>query len=274
MQGVPSAEVVEVGIDYLTATQRDPVFRGQLYEVGKVLIEQESESGNRQRPFEWMGYEGVACGSVATGWRSDGVILRLSGRLAAEYGMIVYPLVSNISRLDLQVTARQTEPTPDLGEKAEVLLIGKRDRRGKPLNIKMVRDNGRGNTLYVGKRSSDTYGRLYDKAVESPKAGYNDCWRWEVEYKSHRALYMAGALAEQAEARGSIQSTVWSYWEDRGLRPTWDQAESAPLPRYPARTTDEARRAKWLSTQVRPVVEQLAGQKGIPWVLKVLGLPN
>ncbi len=271
---LPRGVVVERGIDWITGTARQETRRRETEAIGRLLVDLEKVKGNQLTRWRFEGYEGFASGGASWGWREDTTILRLSGACAAANATTCLPVLDNVSRLDLQVTARQETSTPDLGAKALVAVHQAATNRGRYLNTKGVVDNGAVSTVYVGRRTSDRFGRLYDKRLESDDARYQDCWRWEVEYKKGRASFLATRLLQSESPEDDLLRTVHHYWAVRGFRPTWPSEASVSIDTYPAPKTDRDRRLRWLEKQVRPALAWLLEETDRASLRRVLDLDD
>jgi DNA relaxase NicK len=139
----------------------------------------------------------------------------------------------------------------------------------------MEGDDG-GYTLYIGKRSSRVYARLYNKEVESDDAYYEGAWRYECELHNATATETAQELHYSLfPLEEAICSAVWSYWHGKGVRPVFDTFPTGMeivLPRREETTIE--RSIRWLETQVRPTVAKLVALGYTSSVLDALGLPG
>jgi len=124
--------------------------------------------------------------------------------------------------------------------------------------------------LTVGSRTSQLYGRMYDKFRESAMPEYASCVRWEVETKAETAKDLNGYMRDHRGEAGTTRAIVKQFWEHRGMSPFWDTFEGMEN-RPPAKRskTDETKLA-WLATQVRPTLTTLAEHGKIEEAIRAL----
>lgn len=281
MQRENSIEIKEVGIDFITATTAGRARDKSVDALGKILIEDEVKRGQPRCPWRGSGYRGTRAGSVAEGRRHDGGVLRVAGSLAAEMWPQIVSLATNVSRLDLQVTVSRV---PNVGQllsnnfqRAKRLRAEKKQR----LNYKMIVGPDGPESLMLGSRSSDRYGRVYDKGKESQSKEYSACVRYEVELKNQIAMSMAHYLDSQDEVESRIASYVASFVRDYGFELP---AESTlPLINWAGVLAgmalvrlkgykDSGREKMWLRHCIRPMVQRLVAAGELAEALEALGL--
>src|SRR3989304_5980210 len=129
------------------------------------------------------------------GMRTDGCIMMLSGQDAAINWLPALALAQNVTRLDLAVTVSLADPITDVAKRAYAwVLTDPHSCPGKKRKYSYVENSSGGQTVYIGSRASDQFGRLYDKGCESAKdacAPPGLLWRYEVEFKAYRAKKLA-----------------------------------------------------------------------------------
>lgn len=264
--------MVESRLDYLTLTSPNGVGYGALWEAGQELLASYSATGDRVRPFQWKGYEGQSCGPVTCGRRDSDSMLRVSGVASAEHAGKLLPVARNVSRCDLAVTVRHRGPMPGLLRTSYDAACARSKELGGVSKVGAIITNRGGATLLLGSRKSVRYGRLYDKHHESNDPNYENCWRWEVEFKGAAATAVALTLRGGSDQAQVALRSVHDYFQGRGVRAPWLPGNCPPLPRLRHPQTDAERQLLWLSTQVRPTVERLSGLYGVEGLRAVLGL--
>lgn len=252
----------EAGIDYLTMTSKpNGGDYGEFIHIGRKLQKQSQNEGNTLRNAAILGYEGTICGTVFVGESEQGAMVRVSGGMANQAAKWLKGLDCKTTRIDFQVTVwYDTEPTGIIRKYAEVAKADAivADERTKRI-IKTVEDNNDGYTLYIGSRTSDYYGRLYDKHAESHNDAYRNALRFEVEIKGKRANQAMAALpTSKRRISPYVSSFVGEWFTARGVYVPFLYANGImaiePISRE---TNDTARRLHWLRTQVRGTVAQL-----------------
>lgn len=266
------ATLLRAAPDWLTITAATDEHREALSEWAHHRVRQQRDLGNDVKPMRMLGYDGVSTRHVAVGHRDDSTMLRLSGPFCADHWREVVDYADNCSRIDLACTAKLTQKRIDLVPIMYGLACREAERRGGKLTVSAITSNQNSGTLYLGSRKSDLFGRLYDKATESRDPAYQDCWRWEVEYKNKYAKHVLDALANDARAEATIAATVHQYWTERGVPPWWDRRSEGVIKKLPTEQTDDERRIAWLAEQVRPAVTELMARRDHAEILGALGV--
>lgn len=271
--GAAAAVLVSAGVDWLTCTARDPARSENLRAVAWQLLYEQAGLGSDLKPWSWMGYGGYICGPIAMGERHDGCYCRLSGRCAHDNWRRCAVWADNVSRIDLQCTVRLPDTTNPAALAYAAVQHPDIRRRGRAVTTAThIENTKRGETTYIGSRSSDRMGRLYNKGVESKEEVYRDCWRWEIEYKNRAAPHVSGWLSLQPDDATAVAATVHRAYADWGAPPDW-RAGALDVSSPPARQqTDDERRLAWLYAQVRPVVAGLTERGRLVEVVRALGL--
>lgn len=255
------AVLIESRVDYLTATcLTDSLHDGQSFEralqFGYDMVQTEHRKGNDKSIWRSESFEGFRSGQICVGRNERGLLFRLSGQLAANHWRDVYQDASNVSRIDCAATVRLEGRWLDLSRlhHDEALLYQK--ERSPHLRVTRIDGGKHGNTLNVGSRSSEGYGRIYDKWSESHVEEYRDCWRYEVEFKKRSALFKAAYLASE-ESDDLLPAAICMQWfKARGVR-------SIQIPRDSVNTltpyspSDDERRLAWISKSVAPLLRRL-----------------
>jgi hypothetical protein len=235
------------------------------------LLEEERDAGCDVRPWQHKGFSGWTTGHVDLGARWDCCIVRLHSHVAQESWWDVFQESTNTSRLDLQVTARfpAMDPAKVVGQ------CWRRVRRckafGKGQQWHHHCDSSKGDSLELGRRVSERFGRIYDKQRESGLDHYDKCVRFELEAKGRCALRYVNALHGQTASYDAIRGLVRSYFQDRGLELELEATCSDLVGgwRQPA---DIDRWLRWAAIGVRPRVQRAIACGKLDMLLDVLGL--
>lgn len=231
--------------------------RLDLAHVAEQIAREQTTAGDDGKPWSWQGYSGFATPHCKWGERPDSDILILSGALADEEMHRVLPFASNVSRLDTCVTVR----VPDLPQE---YLRGVYDSArnttfpgGHKPSFEILQHSQRGDTLYVGARTSRNFGRLYNKHAESELEFYAGCYRYELEQKGDVAVARARRLAHDPDRQSGIQRHLHTFFSQRGVEPIFAAGEGRlPGPAF-RRHPDDISRLLWLSGQVRKTLDTL-----------------
>lgn len=215
MSNKESIKLLEVGIDYITATSRSTAPITGLYAFGTHLIREQVQKGCKLRKTRALGYVGSSAGSCQVGIRHDGCIVRLSSEVAREHWNQTADLSDNVTRLDLQLTE-----LPRDGPSARLRDIWRaRGRRvkgmGRPSKFKAIMGEGGIETIMVGSRASERYMRIYDKGKESKMQQYQGALRWELEMKHDLARAFVEYLVRREDQEAQIVAEIAKFARDR-----------------------------------------------------------
>jgi hypothetical protein len=264
--------VLASGIDWLTATARPGDQADQLARLAGAILVEERDAGNQQKPWHYKGYSGLAAGGIAYGTRYDGLIARLSGATAARWACPASQLACNVTRADLQVT--WIDQAQDADAAVMRLYRNRADLsgRGRPTDRTILRPETTGPTLYAGRRSSDQFGRIYDKHSEQPEHYPPGAVRAEVEVKGAVARALGTRIGNGSVTGSYVLAFTHNWFGRRGVALPLAPDSRAELDVAPRAPTDAERTMDWLAKQVRPGVARAVEWRGLWPTLKVLGL--
>lgn len=213
---------IDAGVDWITATCKlGSSTRGEFEQLGDAIIEGEREAGVEIRPASLRDYRGLRAAGAFVGRRRDDTLITLSGAHAPPHWASIARLASNVSRLDIQATVWTHGEQPALSRWYYQRAVRSPPKRGRPRSYSLVRTHPAGDTLYVGKRQSDYYGRCYDYATAHKKGPPRTLWRFEIELKRQVASAYSRTLLTSNDVRGSSEQLVHSWYVSRGLLPSW-----------------------------------------------------
>lgn len=268
---------VEARVDWLTCTSREDHLGHKWYEFFLEVISTNSLSQlNNRKDWRALGYNGersVDDGlSIRWGYsEQNGYILIMSGPTAHYFWRkIIKPPLPRVTRIDLAVTITTEEPRYNLAQQGYYSV-----RNGSLLSQYHTTNQG-GETLYLGSRSSQQVGRLYDKGAEK-KAEPGHIWRYEVEYKKPKSGEFVSQVyeswADDERYWFEIYGLVWEWFSSRGIVPIFDaRPDHAITTRPELIISTPTRRLAWLRDQVRPTVQELIAQGLKGQALNALGL--
>jgi hypothetical protein len=256
-RSIQHGTVVGAGVDYIAASAQIRPNELALLAIGEAGIRDAKRDGGILRSFAANGYRGVSCGGVSVGSGDAGSILRISGSGASTVCRAIVNVADNVSRIDLQSTVRFGKDIHALARQHAAELRREQQSRGRQLHTRLERTFGRGDTLYVGSRSSNYYGRVYDKYRESRDEAYAKCWRYEVECKGDAATIAAKLVQTMDNHPTPIAAAVFRWYSARGVQCRFAvdaPGELAPVGRP---QTDAEGQLRWLAHQVAPVAKRL-----------------
>lgn len=271
--GVNVEPLVSAGVDWITLTCKPGDTQSEFEEMAHALMNVQAQFGNKVKPWSMSGFNGLSCGSVGFGAREDLSLLRLSADVASNDWRRGYRLATHCSRIDLQATFRISGDVMQRIRACHNEALEKVKDWTRPPEVLLRDSNTTGLTLYLNKRSSDRFGRVYDKGVESQRDYFQNCVRFECQYNGECGSAMARALVQRPVDKLEVLPYLSGYFSRRGV--------SLPLPNvacYPLidsrRRTDAEAMLKWLHRQVRPAIGKLLAQGFYDDVIRALQLPN
>jgi len=270
---------VTADVDWLTITTKTNKGRERLFTEAAAILETIRPNAIVKK-WAFRGYAGWICESARWGTRPDSDIMVVSGHDAHATWRRLLPLAENVSRLDLACTCKLFYPWPKLAKICFDFVMGIIDFKERRL-YSHVENSRIGDTLYIGSRSSPQFGRFYDKGVESKTAAPGHIWRYEIEFKEHRARALGKELqkilGENPEWNtlllpAMIAKTVRLWYRSRGVETLYTIEAKPLLSDISARITSDDIILEWLSTQVAPSVQGLVDREKTDAVLIALGL--
>jgi DNA relaxase NicK len=264
-------ELVDAGVDWITVTCKDTLRREQLQVCGTSHIEVCASRGEKVVPWSFQGYQGLSAGEASFGTREEDSILRLSGPTAFSHWRRAYELADNCSRIDLQMTVRTTDDVPQLVEwYHEAAGEHYKNWKRKP-EVDLWRSNNGSDTLYICKRVSEQFCRVYDKGVESKLDHYRNCVRFEVEYKGKCAKLVAMKLSQDENPNARAIELCSAFLMAHGLKPPLPSTPRHVI-RVPRSRSTSLKRLAWLCAAVRPSIALLIKDGKLSEVIEALGL--
>lgn len=268
-----------ISVDYLTLTAKPNTMEASvLQDVWDAMRPGLEAEGHKLQGCAQLGYDGFKVGTVFIGYSIHGTMFRASGTLAHEAMQVIRGsnVVPHCTRIDLQVTYAFDEDQAEMREeqKRKILAYQAANPGGRHPSLVCIDGNGKGDTIQLGKRSSETYIRVYDKTREQKLAGAPWLWRWEVEFKGRRSqeVFEEGMRAHTLEnmAGAIVAGTLIS----RGVWYPWRAAEVVKLAQLTRPATDAQRKLAWMEKQVKPAVLELIQEGYLNEVLDSLGLSS
>jgi hypothetical protein len=262
--------VVGSGVDYIRATGSFGRSERRLRRVGEEQLAAALSGGSFERPFAAWGYVGVQAGGVSLGSGSAGAIVSISGARAASVCREIIKYADKVSRIDLQATIQFARDVQALSKRAGEELQRNQRQRKRRVSASDIRTFGKGNTLYVGSRASQWFGRIYDKHRESGDEAYRRCWRYEVEAKGDAAKKAAGYVQQFGSEGEPIASAVRDWFRARGITPRYRSTLSGGVGPIGRPLTDARKQLIWLSEAPASVARRLVAVYGVDAVRAVL----
>lgn len=269
-----TVSLLESQVDWLTATRLADADRQPMTELAVELLRLEHEGGSPRRQWGREGYKGWTAGRVDFGHRPDSSILRVRGKLSHERFDDCRAVSDHFTRLDLAVTARYDPFTDELAKEKKDGLEGAIARRGFKTAWDFHESSKEGDTLYLGRRSSQFFARLYNKQRESGQPYYESCWRWELECKQAAASNAGSGLARAPDRTAYIQSVVRKHFTKRGVPADWGEDGDELHGRAWFGEPDLTRHQAYFRRTLAPLMAKYRGTPGYGLLLQTLGVPE
>lgn len=263
--------------DWLTVTTDRATDTAYLRSVGQMFV----GCQGRVRPWRFRDYVGQrrhdsgGAGGVAWAIKEHGNmgVLQAWGILSERVGKAISRHPMKATRVDLAVTVLHNEAQPSVGELMQSLDPDVAAYSGVvPLNTE-------GGTLYVGHRSSDIYGRLYDKGAQiGGDLPHRVLWRYEIELKRAHAMQAAHEIwycqHSVEHMRGFVLSEVERFFLKHGVPVPFNVLSNSQhsLLRYATRVQDDQKTLRWLTEQVQPALLRMIGNGHHDAIIDALGV--
>lgn len=251
--------LITVGLDWITAVGKGLDATNKLAKIAHLASFE--DTGERQREYDrWgaHGYLGWRTKHVRFGTRHDGAVLQLVSGFADMYKGLIYSGGFKVTRIDLQVTMSGGILTDSytLSLYRDLTAASQSNNQRK---YSLIVDTLGGDTLYVGSRSSEQCGRIYDKFAQSKgREEYKGAYRYEVEFKGDKAASAFAIFGREDVLPETIRDTVMAWFAARNVTVPFAPTENMPSIMTLSKSIGKsARRLQWLQKQIKPIVEQL-----------------
>jgi DNA relaxase NicK len=159
------------------------------------------------------------------------------------------------TRIDLQVTIEMETPVRSLAsDHYQAPNLTGAMERGK-IYLSLI-NSPNGDTLYLNKRTSPSFGRMYDKSRDYMGV-LGQFWRWEVELKEEISDRMGRVLEAMTEYTEVAADYVAGWYADRDLCVPLGKRDRVSIPETFPASSGFAQTLAWLNKQVRPSLEIL-----------------
>lgn len=274
MQHLSSCQtVISTGPDWLTCTAADGGSKRALRDCWDEVESMNKDASRVSNIASRFGFDGQQCSGAFTGVLGERRILILSGHHSAPLTAKAITAAESISRFDLQVTTWCNGEYPHVGLEIYRALRAARSASGRTGSVTIIQGYPSGESCYINKRSSDSYGRIYDKAAESNLGRPRSVWRYEVEFKKGRSEKIARQWACSKKAVAFGASCVHSWMVSKGVpKPCLPVIEAISCELTLANKDRDV--LTWFEETIRPCIRKAVKQFGTALVIEALGLPD
>lgn len=256
-------------IDAVTMVSQDQKGVLAFYNEYETWTTFEEVRVHRERPWGMHGYRGKQRRSIRVGLKEDRAILSATGPHSHRLVSLAKALPVKFTRIDLQITTVMDSPIQNLAK--STLHSGNLQseiERGK-LWLSYV-NSPDGDTLYINKRTSPTFGRIYDKSRDFSEVR-GKIWRYETEVKEELADRIGQVLVNVEKLNEFCADYVASWFADREICVPIEPRSKPSIPKVPTNPAGIDQTLFWLSKQVRPSLEWLISIGLKPKVEEALG---
>lgn len=266
-------DCISAGPDWITATAKGGYASSDFEHLADEEFQKERSSGGNVSAASRLGYVGHKCEGLFKGTRPDGALIITSGPRVCPLAQELITKATNVSRLDIQVTLWTGGEQPHLGLQGYETVKRLKGANGKPGNLTLITGWPTGETFYVNKRVSDSYGRCYDKATESKLGLERTVWRYECEFKRAVAKAYADRLKSAENIRTFCIDHVLRWWSKKGVQIPLDSKTASSLSNVDV-TRPNRHFLEWIRTNIAPGIAKSIRSEGLPVVLEALGLSS
>jgi DNA relaxase NicK len=243
-------KLVEAGIDYIRVTSDDQAKKEQMFYAWEIGALSDEKLQYKPQAGGFLGFYGKKTRHVFWGKREEWAMLQVSGGLCREMQSTLLDTRAKATRIDLQVTLQWSEIPHKVLEWAKRNSINARPADGRKWQTKSIDCDNELETVYLGSRQSEWYGRIYDKERESKNESYKNCVRFEIEVKGKAAQAVFEALQRTSIPRKMIVRIVEEWFAKHGIELNLPEmpSEDVITPKKEHRREDKV--LAWLSRQV------------------------
>jgi hypothetical protein len=277
MQSINQPRVTHIlesaGVDWITATSQHGESRWNMTEYARNERTRLMDSGETIKQAYRLGYDGWSTDGFFYGQREGGTICIASGAVADRVHRSLINVADNISRLDLQVTVATPTERPHLARQAYECVRSGSPAKVKVRNATIINTHPQGETLCIGKRASDRYARLYDKASETQSGPARSRWRYEVEFKRRASTAVARDLLGRETSQAMALDIVHRFFDSHGVAPIFTRGQV--LCTHNSQISVPARNILcWFEECLSISVARAVKRYGLQRVLEALGLAS
>lgn len=262
---------ISAGADWMTATACGEGHALDFDRIAYEVFDEEKRAGREVSSALRFGFEGRKARGFFHGRREHDGLIVLSGPRTPTLLPSVLRASTNVSRLDVQVTVWTHGEQPNLAVQGWHSLARHPNKRGRQGKATLIQSRPTGDTLNVNTRSSDRFGRLYDKATEAKLGAPQTLWRYEVEFKRGQASRHALALRSCDDPEAVAIQVVHDFFQSKGVSPSFAKSSRLPFG-LPALDTPARDILRWYEDSVSVSVARSINRYGLARTLEALGL--
>lgn len=267
MECIKRAKLINWGVDYLRVTSRDKKDHVAFEQEFQRVLKKDRVLGYKSRSGGAFGFWGTSSRHGMLAIKEDWHLLQVSGRMAKGMEGIC-KVTQNCTRIDVQVTFQVGEE--NVATVIRYMYESACDAphgEGHPHKVKLIEENRKAQTVYIGSRSSDNYMRIYDKYQESGEEAYKGCVRVELEIKGKTSKGVWKKMSEEGAGEGYLTKILYAYARKVGIEMPEDVGGSSVEVYKPTMMRNIEKTLAWIQKSVAPSISRLVSEYG--WLLPV-----
>lgn len=268
----PRYEIISSGIDWVTGFNSETFNVIMCGEYMEGIKEEMQSRGHIISKSCRMGYVGWSTDGAFHGFNEKRTLAILSSDLAREFGVGLIKVSQQKSRIDLQVTVDTCAERPCLSLSTFHFARQSENRRGRPRELKLTQTHPQGDTLNVNKRTSDSYGRLYDWGAAHKMEEKHRLWRYEVETKGNYCRDVAGRLGADDTVAAAAEKIVFDWFKARTFEPPFQPRHYSCLAHDEVRGRIRPGVLAWFEDSVSVTISKAIKNFGLQRTLEALKL--
>jgi hypothetical protein len=277
LENVKRPEKWTAGVDWIRwKVDKLGLVRSTLGRI-RELQQRDADNASAVKPWRFQGYEGIATDSIRWGKRGGYLLWESSGERAASTMAFMGRCAGYSLRCDLQTTLKFSSAQPSLGT-----YLMRSSRETIPTHRRSQTRHGVSTATdglwlgTVGRRTSPSFLRIYDKGIESKSAPQGMMWRVEVEAKNTHSRILCQDHWNSLLDPKFCASYVASSLTRLGLHWPFSELGSSPVDVKLGKKeqTTAGTLAIWLTHTVRPTIPRLLSVFTVAEVLEMLNLSD
>ena len=252
-------KLVSLGIDYLRMTSNEDSAKSSMLDAFMQAVAIDTEMGYQHVSGGMLGFYGKKTRHAFLGARKDWQMLNLTGKICREPAIDMLRLRGRPTRIDLQITLHVDGGVQQKLADCIQDSMKARPADGRKWKTKWIMEDGRIQTVYLGSRQSEWFGRIYDKFAESKELVYKDCIRFELEIKGEAAKDVWGRMLQGPGWLSFINTLVIQWFKAHGIDIPNEYQLEERFTQPPREKHADDKKLAWLSRMVSGTVAHLCG---------------
>lgn len=257
-----TAKRIDGGVDYVRFTSTDAGEQNKMAAEYETIRADDKAIGYKEHTGGAFGFMGRVTRHALCAQKGEWRMFQVSGS-RAKAPFTKFGPKSQATRIDVQFTVKLDHGTvPQFIKACHETALARKRGEGRPGKVKGIQEEGEYQTVYLGRRASDWYIRIYDKQAESRKAEYEDCVRFELEIKGRSCKAIWQHICSEGLGQVFLLSVLEQKVEAYGItipdKEGWGKhLWSRPKEAHALETT-----MAWLTKAVAPSVQRVASELG------------